>query len=397
MEIPRNDDGFHQVSATQLRTYGAGGFRLLDQEAARGCPRQYHEKYVEHRPEFGQKSFPLLYGSVIHDALYRMEEHRESPEDALAAVWDPDLEPDAWEEAATDLNEYLERGATPTDRFGTIAVEQDLSALLYVDEVYGPVYYRGILDWLGVDLDDPAVLHFVDYKTNRHPPSQDDLKGDVQMRGYDWLIRENWSRYMTTPTPRIVTHLDAIKWREVDWRYTYSEIEAWHSWAVAVVRKILRDEDHEPVLNPGCAYCPVQADCPAFLGLPGVGRRMTEEQPDPGSPDEVRLRWRDEANALRLLLENAVKAIDAEFKNRAGQVAVYPVGDEEFALVPDWRDEVDVQALHELLGQRFYDVITVGKGKVAALVKQDLGLRSAVESCFRRVPVGSKVERRKRT
>jgi hypothetical protein len=384
------------VSATQLRTYGAGGFRLLDQEESRGCPRQYHAKYVDHRPEFGEKAFPLLYGGVVHEALYLMEEEGLSPEDALARVWDPALEPEAYEEAIEDLNGYLERGATPTDRYGAIAVEQDLRALLYEDEDFGPVYYRGIVDWLGIDMDQPSVLHFVDYKTNRHPPSRDDLKGDVQMKGYDWLIRQNWDRFMSPGgTPRLVTHLDAIKFREVEWRYTDGEIEAWHAWAVAVVRAILRDDDHEPVLNPGCAYCPVQKDCPAFLGLPGMAKRLTDDQPDPTSPDEERLRWRDDANAMRLLLENAVKAIDREFKERAQQTGLVSVGSVEYALVPDWQDEIDVPRLHEVLGQRFYDVVTVGKGKVEALLKAEPSLATAVRACWKRRPVGSKVERRK--
>lgn len=390
----------HTVSATQLRTYGAGGFRLTEQEEARGCPRQYKAKYIEHRvPD--SFSFPLVYGRTIHEVLYMMEEEAIGPEEALDRCFPPELDPSAYREMLDDLTAYIERGASPTDRFGTIAVEQDLSALLYVDEDFGPVFYRGIIDWLGVDLEVPQLLRVVDYKSNRNPPSVDDVKGDVQLKGYDYLVRENWERYMPKGSrPLIAQHLDAIKWREVEVKFTDEDIEDWHSWAVAVVRRILRDEEAEPVLNPGCAWCPVKDDCPAYLGLPTIAADLTGEdgKAPAGLTDTEKVAWRDQANAARLLLEKAVKAVDDEFAARVDAGGPIVVGAEEYVKEPQWANEVDLRALHRALGNDvFYRVITAGKGKIEELTKGwDPGRVAAVKAAYRRIPIGSKVVRRKR-
>lgn len=396
----------HTVSASQLRTYGAGGFRLTEQEEARGCPRQYKAKYVEHRvaQEF---SYPLVYGRTVHEVLWLMEEESIGPEEALDRCFPPELEPEAYREMLDDLTAYFERGASPTDRFGTIAIEQDLHALLYVDEDFGPVFYRGIVDWIGVDLEVPNLLRVVDYKTNRTPPSVDDVRGDVQLKGYDYLLRQNWERYMPKGSrPRIAQHLDAIKWREVEVAFSDEDIEDWHAWASAVVRRMLRDDKAEPVLNPGCAWCPVKDDCPAYLGLPSVGEAIaaqatgTDEDPAqvPLMDDVQRLAWRDSANAARLLLEKAVKAVDEEFKTRALTLGAVEVGAQEFVRETEWKDEVDMRALHRALGNDvFYRVISAGKTKIKEMTKDwDPGRTRAVWDAYRRVPVGTTVVRRKR-
>lgn len=395
MQIPIGRSGFPTLSATQLRTYGAGGFRLAEQEESRGCPRQYKAKYVERRvPE--KRAFPLVYGGLLHDCLFLMEEEAVGPEEALERLFPPDMPPEVWTEAIDDLRRYMERGASPTDRFGTIAIEQDLSALLYVDPDFGPVWFRGILDWLGIDLEDPSTLHLVDYKTNRHPPSVDDVRGDVQLKGYDWLVRQHWSQYMPTRVQKIVVHLDAIKFREVPVQFTSRQIEDWHDWAVTIARQILRDEEAKPVLNSGCAWCPVKDDCPAYEKLPETARELLDGRPaDTDLP--ALIRWRDEANAARLLLEKGVADVDSKVTALAERLGRLEVGDQEWVMKQQWESDVDMARLHQLLGDLFYSVVRVSKKAVQeATANWDTTDAGAALACFRRWPGGSKVTRQRR-
>lgn len=392
MRIPVPDgEQYPMVSASMLRTYGAGGFTLDEQEQERGCPRRWKAKYVDHSiPD--TSSYALDYGSLIHRVLYRMEEDAIGPEDALAEEFDASMAPEAWLEAADDLRKYMERG-TPHDRFGTIAVEEPLQALLYEDEEYGPIWFRGVVDWLGIDLDDPHVLHGVDFKTNRTPPSVADVYGDAQLKGYDWLIRENWRKWMKVGRPRTVMHLDAIKWRDVEVRFSQDDIDGWHDWAVAVVRAILRDEDAEPSLNPGCAWCPIRDDCPAWLGMPDAASALLQVKPD--DRDDL-IAWRERANGLRLLLEKAVAEVDGRFKTDALAEGEIVAGGFRWTVATKWQPQVDTRRLHELLPDRFYDVVTTTKKALTAATRDmDPSEAEAVMKCIGSVPAGRTVQRRK--
>lgn len=389
MKIPKST-----LSASQLRTYGTGGFTLTEHEAEKGCPRKYRAKYVEGLKEDGPKPYPLLYGSFFHNIMFLMEEKGLTPDQALAEAFEPGMPQEAWTEAREDLDNYMARGATPADRFGTVAVEAELKALLYVDEEYGPTYYRGFLDMIGIDLELPNVLHSLDYKTNRQPPKQEDLRGDVQLRGYDWLLRNNWQQWVSQE-PRIVTHLDVVKFRDVEVVYTPEEIDDWHSWAVAVARKIWRDEEALPILNEGCAHCFVQDSCPAFNALPSLAEALTKE--GTGLLDPVqRLAWADKANRMRLLLEKSVKNIVEDFKEKAMREGVLEIGDVEFRAETDFKDVVDLRLLHDLLSEdKFYEAISASKSSVEKVTKgMPASEKAKVETAIKRNINGTKVVRK---
>lgn len=393
MQIPEGPSGNPTVSPNQLRIYGAGGFRLDVGEEQRGCPRQYKARYVEKRvKDDGERSYALAYGGMFHEILFRMEEDGLNPDEALEQCFPAWMPPEAWVEARDDLTAYLERGASPTDRFATLSVENELDALLYVDEEYGPTHLRGFVDWMGVDLDEPTTLHIVDYKTNRFPPRVDDVRGDVQLKAYHWLAMQHREKYGIR---RVVVHLDAVKWREIEVAYTEQEIEDWHSWCVAVVRKMWRDTEGKPVANPGCAFCPVREDCPEFIGLPAVGSDLSQGLKGLEDP-ERKLQWRDAANKVRLLLEKAVKSIDDEFRQRAEGEGGLVVGDTRWTMETEWSNEFDLIQLHEVLGDRFYEVVSTSQSRLETLTKGwPPGQTAAVMACVRRVPTGSKVKKGK--
>ena len=108
-----------------------------------------------------------------------------------------------------------------------------------------------------------------------------------------------------------------------------------------------------------------------------------------------RLRWRDAANKVRLLLEKEVKAIDQAFKDDAERNGGLVVGNTEWVLEPQWVDQVDLLALHEALGDRFYRVVSTSKTAVEREVKKDSpDVLAAARACIERVPVGTKVTKK---
>lgn len=719
MRIPDGPSGFPTLSPTQLRAYGAGGFRLSEQELPRGCPRQYKARYVERRVP-AEFSYELDHGRFVHEVLYLMEDRGLTPDEALVAALPAGSTPESFAEARADVDAYMQRGASPTDRYATLGVELGLDAELYVDEEFGPVRIRAIVDWVGTDTDQPNLLHVVDYKdlplgtrlptptgwttvgavregdlllgsdgspvrvvgksavftgndlyritfddsstidagaehgwtvlaglrggrrtslaqetvttekiavlrqegvtvripnaaalnlpdadlpldpyvlgawlgdgsascgtitkpyeplfdeirsrgyqvgpitgaaggrtvygirgvlrklgvlgnkhvpaaylrgsyqqrldllrglmdtdgswnktrrravlsttslwlaeairdvvvtlgwkatifpftvrgfglvkpgwqvwftptdecpfltrvpeswrpgrssrsrerlvrsvqriptvptqclmvdapdhlflageqmvpthnTNRRPPATEDVRGDVQLKIQHFVAAE-WARSIGIDNPRIVMHLDAIKFREVEVAFTEADIAAFRDWAEALARAIWRDDEALPVLNPNCDRCPVRGDCPAYADLPAAAEAMLTGLAGI-TDDRARLAWRDSANRVRLLLEKAVKGIDADFKARAMADGLVPLGPVEFARTGDWTEQVDLVSLHQAMGPAFYDVVSTTRKKVADRVEEwDPADRAAALATFSRSPAGYTVTRRK--
>ena len=378
MQIPNGPNGHPTISVSSLRKYGAGDLRLDNLEDDRGCPRLWKAHYIDRDPAVRDvTTAPLEYGTYWHAIMEAIETGASTPESAPRDVFEAHYPAAFMTEAKTDLENYLARGAAPSDRFAMLACELDLDALLYIDEDFGPIYLRGKLDWIGVDPDTPGVVHVVDWKTNRTPPSDDSVRGDVQLPAYHWLVRENAERFLNPS--RIVSHLDAIKWRDVQVAYSERDIEDWHDWAVAVARAILRDDEAAPRLNSGCGWCPIRDTCEPFQALPEASAVLLESMPGDSATDEERLTWRDTANASRLLLEKAVAAVDDTFKARASAQGGLVVGRAQWVVEPRYVNRVDTRALVRVLADPddLHDLVTVTK---AGLERYAEGLNDASRS-----------------
>jgi CRISPR/Cas system-associated exonuclease Cas4 (RecB family) len=379
---------------SQFRTYGAGELVMDSHEEDRGCPRLYQRKYVDRDIPPEPRNIPMAMGSALHAALEIMERDDKGPEDALMEAWPASLSDAVWSVALDMLLRYVDRGG-PMTKYATLGHEITLQALLYVDEVYGPVYLLGILDWIGVDLDEQSVLHVVDYKSNAAPPSDEAVRRDTQMKGYDWLAAACWKQLMHSGNPRIVVHLDALKYRDVEVRYTAAEREEWRDWAEAVARKILRDEEGKPHLNPGCTYCPVQHDCPKWLELPGLAKSLAMRR-RAETPDGL---WaqRVEFAAARKLLDDAVKAMDKRLEEELhAQGGSLRIGRELWQEDDAWTDRVDWRRLHEVLGDDVWRVVSTSKTAIErGLRHHEPSVRAAARACIERVMSGTKVTKTK--
>ena len=697
--------GMPSLYTSRIRTYGAGGFEMGDQEDVTGCPRQYKAKYEERRVHDLGGDSPRAFGSVIHDALFVMERDAIGPEDALLLVWPPDLPVDRWREAVDLLDDYMARGGSMAD-FSTLHVETELSALLYVDEDFGPIYFGGIIDRIGVEMDLEMLVHVVDYKgldlttpiptpagwttmgeleqgdlvlggdgrpcrvvvkseihnrrcfrlrfednsavicddehrwevlirqetnprvvtalelaglrangahvrvlnaapldlpdadlpidpyvlgcwlgdgsassglitpgekpifdeirrrgyrvgevvasangstvfglitqlrelgvldnkhvpqmylrasmaqrldllrglmdtdghwnpirrrcvmnttapwqaeavrelvvslgwkctifdtiatgfgrkvpakqawftpvgvspflvrtpktftpaasarstrrllksieeidsvptqcievdspdhlylatehmipthnTNQAPPSREAVAKDVQLMGYSWLVLQNLELLGLRPGSRIVAHLDAVRWKDIAWQFERFELDEWRDWAEAIARRILRDDEGEPVLNPGCNWCPVKLDCPAYLALPGSGDSLLERFTTTSA--EEMWRWRQEAAELMKKLKAGVDEVDATLKQKA-TTGAFQIGDQVWSMEDSWSNVLDKQQLIGVIGQgRFIELAEISKTKLDGYARsKGPEMKLAIKNCWSRVVTG---------
>lgn len=366
---------------------------MASQETVQGCPAQYKARYVDWRVVASKSSPALSFGTLIHDVLYRMETDPIGPEEALSECWPIDLELSHWREAVDLLNDYLARGG-PMAKYGTLAVELGLYSLLYEDEEFGPVYFGGRLDWLGVDLENPSVLHLVDYKTNQFPPSLKDVQGDIQLMSYDWLVRQNWAELGMIGEPTVVSHLDAVRWREIEHVFDKQELDEWQEWASAIARKLLRDKDGKEELNAYCGWCPIKLDCKAFQKLPGEGESMLERRTKL-SLDEL-VTWRDDAAAAVKVLKSGIDEVDEMLKVRATQISPLVVGDSTWTYEPRMQNELDKEALLELIGSDdFVRLAGFSKSGLDAFARSKPELKEEIKKVWSREPNGMTVARKK--
>lgn len=389
------------MSISQLRRYGAvdlatGGEDFT--ETIRGCPRAYSLTYGTGRPVPEMPSRPAELGTLLHRALAYMEDNTCGPEDALGAVWPPTLGPVDMAEALRILGKYIERGG-PGTKYATLAAELDLTMELYVDDLHGPVMFRGIIDSLAVDPSDPGVVHVIDYKSQARPIAKESLRGDVQLMGYVWLVRQWWLKQHGYYPERVVAHFDALRYSDVAIEYTGSELELWWEWACAMVRTMLRDTQPAPILNEGCTWCPVRWECPAWQALPGEGLSALARLQG-ATPQELGDRYVEAKKVLGLLEKHVAgrqQALEAE-ANARGDLRV---GEQDWAVVPGSKTVANVLSLVTLLlpnhPSAFEVAVTATKASVERAAQGlDLSLGADVVACVGTVEAGTRISKKKR-
>lgn len=401
---------------SRLRAYGAAP----EHDRFRGCPAQYAARYVlcgrcghdrgvhlgacaeegcgceswrSSVVEIVEADNPRDFGGAIHDALFRMEEEAIGPDQALQDVWPATQGPERFEEALDLLERYLERGG-PMNRYATLAVEVELVAPLYVDDDFGPVYFGGIIDWLGLDVNESQVVHHSDYKSNQQPLKPDEVRQDLQLRGYDWLIHQNWAKLGLPGRPHTVAHMDGIRWNDVEVRYSDNDRAMWAEWAAAVARTILRDEEAEEILTPGCRWCPVRLECSAYRELPGVGASIATRAR--GSSLEDLWAWRTQAAEARKALDDGIKDVDRIIGQAVRDDGPVAMDGQQWTEVDDVKSTLSVKRLHSVIGDDlFYANASVTKKATESLAKAHPELAEQIAACWYDLVTGTKVERKK--
>jgi hypothetical protein len=374
--------GRRYVSINQFRTYGATDHTVVTgYEDPPGCPRQYKAKYVDKSIPPARVNAPMAMGSVFHAALEHMETRDCGPEEALEAVWDPALSHEQWAQIVDVLNGYLDRGG-PMTRYGTLATEVELWAVLMTDDD-GQIWFRGRLDWLGVEIDNPNIIHLVDYKSQASPPSDADVRGNVQLMGYAWLVRECRAELGLADDLEIIVHLDALRWRDVPMSWLPTELDQWGDWARGVTIAILNDTEAKPRLNWACPRCPVAADCPLILGLPELGELIAEREA--GATFADMWEWRAEAKRVANILDGRIKVVDGKLAEATWAEGSLEFAGQRWTVEDAWGNRVDLVRLHELLGTQFYNLASVTLEAVKDFAKTlPASARAEVLACISR-------------
>ncbi len=359
MRIPGNE-----LHHRHIATYGHGGDSFTEEEE-QGCPLLYKRRYVD-RDVSSVVREELTYGSVIHRALYLMEEETIEPGLALERSWDASLGFDRWEEAERDMRRVIERGG-PLTLLHTLAVEEKLSAPLFDDPKLGEVTVGGIIDVLAVDseMDDPVPnLYFVDYKTVRGAPSRKEVEDWLQGWFYAWLSRANAHRWFPeAKRVNIIGVYDAIKRYAIQVEYSDERLDAFETWMVAVAKKILRDDKAEPKLNPGCTWCPVRGDCPEWNGMPGDGTTLLDRLTK--GKLEFRLGQFDDTKKLISKLKKLIDDTKVVAIEKIRKEGALTIGGMVWELKQGKRREItEIKILHELMGDAFYAASSVRLGDV---------------------------------
>jgi hypothetical protein len=394
--VPRNDAGHPQVSISQFRRYGVTDMTLDSDETVRGCPRVYALTYGPTPiPEIPSPTAEL--GSVLHRALHAMEANSCGPEDALRTVWTPTLGFTDFKTALAILLDYLARGG-PLTQFAVVATELDIAAQLYTDDQHGPIDFRGIIDNLSIDTSDPGTVRIIDYKSAARPVAADSLRGDVQLLGYVWLVRQWWTQQYGVAPDRIIAHLDLLRYNDIEIEYTDAELDVWHQWACAMAHTMLRDNAPAPIPNDGCTSCAVRWGCPAWRSMPGTAASVWGRLA--GRPvEEIRDDYLD-AEQISKILDHQVRDLRRILDAEARATGEITVGYQTWKPEPATDTHVDVVALAGLLlperPVEYTTAVTASKASVerAAQLLEPSDAAAALAT-VRTVPAGTKISRRK--
>jgi hypothetical protein len=202
------------------------------------------------------------YGSAIHDCIAALDDGQTPEEAALAAMgrfkaW---LEPADLSLLHDDLEKYQAREALGVR---TLLNEGEVSILLFVHPTAGAVWLRGRIDRLYQDLNDPAVLTHLDWKSGKWPKSYEEVAEDLQLWTYNLLIVE-WMAdlYPEVENVRLMQIMDQLRYGQVPTQKSEAQRAEIRRWLVTAITAMIADEEESPTFNQWCPWCPLKMDCP---------------------------------------------------------------------------------------------------------------------------------------
>jgi hypothetical protein len=340
-----------------------------DIQQYRSCPRRFgfgmrrHSDAGEH-PE--AQSTNTAYGSAIHEAIAFAEVNDASDEQAIQRAFDlyaKWLEPEDLERLRIDLRTYRER-----DYIGvrTVAVEEELRMPLF--EMEGTtVYLRTRIDRLYQRLDNPAVFVHVDYKSSRWPKSAQQVHEDIQL----WLT--NLIVHDVYPECEVLAQVyDQLNFGQLPTRKSAQQRALIRDWAEHQVRTILADEELAPKKNEWCPWCPIMLGCPVVEELTDYARselaalapehkqgRRTVVELDPDLYGTYAGMLEDVGLARKTLdrFDEAVRGVLRDMPTQRREQLGYELSGRTKTT---WPVEA-MRAAHEVLGDEFYDVVSLTK------------------------------------
>lgn len=310
-----------------------------------------------------------MYGTIFHEAVTEIEDKDLSDEEALQLSFDRFarfLKPEDCEKLRGDLEIYHERDYTGVR---TVANETEIRVPLLEWEGE-TIFFRGKIDRLYQRLDNPGSFIHVDYKTSKHPRSEEEVHKDTQMWAYNWSIHEYWPECES-----LTQNYDQLRFGVVPTRKSERQREEIREWLVRQVTAILKDEDPQASFNMWCPWCPIKESCPVIDRLSEFETARIEallpedQEADTDLLEVYTEKLGDVKTAIKTLkaYEDRVKAVIRELPaDRREALGFKMIG----RSLDAWTPEALEQA-QEVLGDDFYKLVKLSKRQVTDYLKDD--------------------------
>jgi hypothetical protein len=352
---------------------------ITDINTYRDCPSRFEfgmKRWWDGREPPEKKHPDTMYGSAIHHGIERMEVELMTVEEAVQDAFDhygPYLDPDAMERLEKDLQTYVDRDAQFAD-WRPVSVEDEFKVpLLRRDGV--TYYYRFKIDRLYQNPRDPTQFAHVDYKSSKWRKSEEEVHKDPQMWSYNWGIHEVFPECES-----LIQFYDQLMYGIVPTRKSPEQRRQIKRWLQRQVNAILDNEDPEPKLNDWCPWCPILESCPeprraAQFARARIAALAPEDQEtgnldiDPDLVEEYVAQLQEDQIIKKSLdrFDEAIKGLLRDMPDQHRQFYGYTLGGRNIDV---WTPS-GLRTAHEILGDDFYAVIKMTKGRVNEYLKGD--------------------------
>lgn len=370
---------------------------ISDLLAYRECPRRFSYGMRRHTARGEQsddrtpeaRSPQAAYGSAIHDAIAATEDAH-SDEAAIEVAWKrwgARLEPSDIQLLRDDLAIYRTRDF-PNTR--TVLAEDEIRVPLmtWQDE---RIFFRARIDRLYERLDAPGTFIHVDYKSSKWAKSDLEVQDDLQMWAYNWAIGEFFPEI-----DQLHQVYDQLRYGQIPTHKTPAQRAQIREWLVKQTTAVLTDDDVRgdellaPTYNRWCPWCPILESCPVVEQLSdfaltrlaalapvepitkkdGTPSKKTRRVPlDPARAGEyaAQLEKAKLATAVLERFEESVKELLRDMPDERRAQLGYELRDRRNSVFTPRA----AQALHEQLGERFYEVVKLTKTGLQSALAQD--------------------------
>lgn len=357
------------------------GWRECPQREALSMRRHTEGSYP------GETDWTNAYGSAIHDAIHLVETGL-SREDAVTQIWPKyaaHLDPDDLALLYEDLEKY--QGDTPLG-MELVAAEVDVKVPLFVHEGR-QIYFRFKLDALYRRKDDHTVFYHRDYKSSKWRKTQAEVDKDVQMWAYNLGIHVLYPECSS-----LLQSYEQLRFGNLPTSKNDEQRADMKRWLIETVKAAMADTEMEPKQNEWCPYCPLVLTCSETVRATRVWRsKLAVLAPQTKEGRKTKIKLADEGDDLeRMIVEELPRMIQTRKHLEAAEKQIkevierMPSEDRERL---GWRmsqrkttflPPVALAMLHEVLGDAFYEAVTVSKTSMEKIAgKSELELLRSLE------------------
>ena len=326
------------------------------------------------------------YGLAVHYAI-AIVERGVSHEEAIEATMEQygtHLEPSDLALLRDDLNVFERRRPLGVTLIGS---ELELRVPLFVHEGE-QIYFRCRLDVQQRLINNPGVFLHRDYKSSRWPKSEADIHKDPQLWAYNWAVHEYFPECQ-----QLIQTYDQLRYGEHNTSKNDNQRADMKAWLIEMVKLILADETYRPKLNDWCAYCPIVVLCreprraTAYTrGMLAVKAPLTKEG------RKIKVAFERNGDTVRELIETELPAmietrkhiekVEEELKAAIKQMPEAEREELGWALREKRMRTISpegLRALHERLGDAFYQLASVSITRLEEMFASDNGSSPELE------------------